>query len=114
MSCFNDGKLLVFNFFKKVTFKNDGIKAITVRFMEWTNSLHIRIHLISRKFHLFYRGKMIRTLWMIPVCILVRGSLFLINMSTLEIVVISVLLSATLIAQLIYTYVKWKGEADSE
>lgn len=65
-------------------------------------------------YQLSYRRKMIRTLWMILVCILVIGSLFLINMSTLEIVVISVLLSATLIAQLIYTYVKWKGEADSE
>lgn len=61
--------------------------------------------------NLNYRGKFIRTLWMIPIGVLGLILLFIIGAQIITIKALSVLFIVILIAQLIYNYVKWKNES---
>lgn len=57
-----------------------------------------------------YKKKFIRTLWMIPVGVLVILLLFATSASTQTITILSVIFFVVLLIQLIYTYSKWKKE----
>lgn len=57
-----------------------------------------------------YKGKFIRTLWMIPIAVIAIILLFITDLPTYIIIMISVLVIIILIMQLIYTYTKWKKE----
>ncbi len=61
--------------------------------------------------NLNYRGKFIRTLWMIPLCIVVILLMSVTGTQFLNIIALSVLFIVILVAQLIYNYVKWKNES---
>ena len=61
-----------------------------------------------------YRKKFIRTLWMIPVAIFLSIQLFVMDIQSNISVFILVLLIVPLIVQLLYTYIKWKSESESE
>ncbi|MFB5089386.1 hypothetical protein PGC35_19710 [Psychrobacillus sp. PGGUH221] len=61
-----------------------------------------------------YRTKFIRTLWMIPVAIFLSFLLFVMDIPSKFSVFLLVLLLVTLIVQLIYTYIKWKSERQTE
>ena len=61
-----------------------------------------------------YRTKFIRTLWMNPVAIYLSIQMFVMDIPSKFSVFLLVLLLGTLIVQLIYTYIKWKSERQTE
>lgn len=60
-----------------------------------------------------YKGKFIRTLWMIPVTVLVLILFSITDISTQKIMIASLIMLIVLIPQLIYNYLKWKKEPNS-
>ncbi|RLL48391.1 hypothetical protein D8M04_03780 [Oceanobacillus piezotolerans] len=62
---------------------------------------------------LSYRGKFIRTLWMIPIDVLTIIMLVILGAPLKITINISLVLFVTLIGQLVYTYVKWRTELNS-
>lgn len=67
--------------------------------------------LLKSYWELSYKGKFIRTLWMVPVTILILLILF--KISTPFTIASAVFLFVLLIAQLIYNYTKWKVKSNS-
>ncbi|WP_067729862.1 hypothetical protein [Oceanobacillus damuensis] len=61
-----------------------------------------------------YRGKFIRTLWMIPIGIIAIILLYIADAPIQITIILSVLIFVSTIVQLIYTYVKLKNESNSE
>lgn len=57
-----------------------------------------------------YKGKFIRTLWMVPVTVITIIILIITDLPAHTTMIMSVLFIITLIIQLIYTYTKWKKE----
>lgn len=59
---------------------------------------------------LSYRRKFIRTLWMLPICIVVLVFFYLSSPQDTLVLGILVLALIVSIIQLVYNYVKWKAE----
>lgn len=68
--------------------------------------------LLKGYWELDYRGKFIRTLWMVPIVIaLIILSLLIFTPQTIY---FAGSLFSLLIAQLVYNYKKWKGESNTD
>lgn len=61
-----------------------------------------------------YRKKFIRTLWMIPFGGLAVVLMVITDIQIKTLITLSVLIVITVIAQLIYTYIKWKNTSSTE
>lgn len=59
---------------------------------------------------LSYRRKFIRSLWQMPICVLLLGFCFLIGDDLIINRIVPVLIIIEGIWQIIYTYIKWKNE----
>ncbi|HLR24169.1 MAG TPA: hypothetical protein VK093_00045 [Candidatus Avipropionibacterium sp.] len=64
--------------------------------------------------HLSYKAKFRRTLWMIPLVITVIALFLVLDLPTKYTVTLSLIPVVTLLVQLIYTYKKWQDEIESE
>lgn len=59
---------------------------------------------------LSYRRKFIRTLWMLPVCLIALVLIYLLDPAATSVLGILVIALIASVIQLVYNYVKWKAE----